>query len=85
MSFALRSVSYTHLDVYKRQPEDYDPQLALEEELTRQQRLEDVAELQAQLDDAYEKEREEALYQPPPLIIRAYQTVYGHFAEGRVE
>ncbi|MCA0234423.1 MAG: hypothetical protein LCH91_28465 [Bacteroidetes bacterium] len=67
------------------QPEDYDPQQALEEELTRQQRREEVAKLQAQLDEAYEKEREEALYQPPPLIIRAYQTVYGHFSEGWVE
>jgi aldehyde:ferredoxin oxidoreductase len=64
------------------QPEDYDPQQALEEELTRQQRREEVAKFQAQLDEAYEKEREEALYQPPPLIIRAYQTVYGHFPEG---
>ncbi len=65
-------------------PEDYDPQKAVQEELERNQKQAEIQTLQDKLDAIYEQEKEDALYKAPPLIIRAYQTVYGCFPVGWV-
>jgi hypothetical protein len=65
-------------------PEDYDPNKALEEELANKQKKAEIQEFKDKLDEIYESEMEEAKYKKPPLIIRAYQTVFGKYPQGWV-
>lgn len=64
--------------------ENYDPSKAIEEELAQKQKQVEVQKLRDELDEIYENEREDAKYEAPPLIIRAYQAVYGAFPDGWV-
>ncbi len=63
---------------------DYDPGTALAEELEKQKKKEELAKVRQKLDDAYQKEREEALYKPPPMVVQAYHNVFGKWPEGWV-
>lgn len=64
--------------------QDYDPTKAIAEEIEHQKKQKEIDAFQATLDEAYEEEREEAKYQKPPMIIRAYAEVYGCFPDGWV-
>ncbi len=63
-------------------PEEYDPNKALEVELAKKQKKAEIQEFKDKLDEIYESEMEEAKYKKPPLIIRAYQTVFGEYPQG---
>ena len=65
-------------------PENYDPNKALEEELAKNQKKAEIQEFKDKLDEIYESEMEEAKYKAPPIIIRAYQTVFGKYPQGWV-
>lgn len=63
-------------------PAEYDPGTALAEEMEKKKKKKELAEMRQKLDDAYEKEKEEALYKPPPMVVQAYRNVYGQWPEG---
>lgn len=63
-------------------PADYDPEAALAEELEKKKKQEGLAEMRRKLDNAYEQEKEEALYKPPPMVVQAYRNVYSKWPEG---
>lgn len=65
-------------------PEHYDPQKALTQELHQAEEQKKLDDFKAQLDDLNAKEREDALYKPPPAIVQAYRNVYGTFPKGWV-
>lgn len=65
-------------------PATYDPNAAMAGATDRQQRREEIDRLRAELDQAAEEEMEAARYKTPPMIIRAYQDVYGRFPLGWV-
>lgn len=67
------------------QPDDptlYDPAKAMEQEMERAARQRETDRLRAQLDEAYEKELEEAKYKAPPPAVEAYRRVYGRLPDG---
>jgi hypothetical protein len=63
-------------------PLAYDPNRALEEEFSKQEKKEEADRLQQELEEAYEKEVEEAKYKPLPKTVQAYKNVYGRLPKG---
>lgn len=63
-------------------PAQYDPGKAMQQEMEREKRQRDTDRLRSELDEAYEKEFEEAKFKPPPPAVRAYRLVYGRLPEG---
>lgn len=63
-------------------PLDYDPGKALEEEFFRQEKTAEADKLQDELNEAYEKDIEEAKYKPLPKTVQAYKNVYGRLPNG---
>ena len=62
--------------------EGYDPEAALAEEEADREKDEDIARMQASLDEGYRESVAAALEQPPPPTVRAYAAVYGDFPDG---
>ena len=58
--------------------EGYDPEAALAEEEADREKDEEIAKMQATLDEGYRASVAEALTQPPPTVVRAYAAVYGY-------
>jgi len=63
-------------------PLAYDPNKALEEEFTQQEKKAEGDRLQEELNEAYEKDIEEAKYKPLPKTVQAYKNVYGRLPKG---
>lgn len=63
-------------------PEDYDPNKALEKELKQKEEQKAKDDFKAKLEEMNAQEREDALYKPPPKVVQAYQTVFGKFPIG---
>ena len=62
--------------------EGYDPEAALAEEEADREKDEEIAKMQASLDEGYRESVAAALDQPPPTVVRAYAAVYGDFPQG---
>ena len=60
----------------------YDPTENYWHERKEAARDAEVADLRLNLDEAYKESVEEALHDPPPTTVRAYQRVYGRFPAG---
>lgn len=65
-----------------KNPESYNPEKAMQEELEREERKKQSDKLRRRLDEAYEEAREKAKFEPPPEIVAAYRQVYGRWPEG---
>ena len=63
-------------------PEDYDPNKALEKELKQKEEQKEKDDFRAKLDEMNAKEREDALYKPPPKVVQAYRAIFGRFPIG---
>jgi hypothetical protein len=63
-------------------PLEYDPNKALEEEFSKQEKKAEVDRLQQELEEAYQQEAEEAKYKPLPKTVQAYKNVYGRLPKG---
>lgn len=78
-------ISFDHLkDEAPTDPAAYDPNKALADDAERQQRKQENRRLQEEFDQAAEEAMDEARYAEPPMIIRAYQSVFGRFPKGWV-
>jgi hypothetical protein len=60
----------------------YDPNKALEQELKDAEERTQKEAFKAKIEDMNAKEREDALYKPPPAVVQAYKGVYGKFPLG---
>lgn len=65
-------------------PEEYNPQKAIEDQLEKDKKQNEIEKLRKELDKSYEEAREEAKYKAPPITVRAYFEVYGVWPEGWV-
>lgn len=81
----LHLISFDHLkEEIPTDPASYDPNNALAEDAERQQRNQENRRLQEEFDRAAEEAMDEARYREPPMIIRAYQAVFGRLPKGWV-
>lgn len=64
--------------------ERYNPEEAMRKDLERKERQKEVDDFRRELEEGYEEAKEEAKYELPPAIIRAYREVYGKWPEGWV-
>ncbi|MEM9847710.1 MAG: hypothetical protein AAF847_07460 [Bacteroidota bacterium] len=78
-------ISFDRPDEEKDDPENYDPATAMQQKLEREEKRKEVAEFQRKLDEDYEARKEEAKYNPPPVIVQCYQEIYGRLPEGYLE
>lgn len=62
--------------------ENYNPNEALEQELKQQEDQKAKDAFKEQLEEINAKERENALYKPPPQVVQAYRNVFGKFPMG---
>ena len=60
----------------------YSPSEALAKQAEQRERDQELAELRASLDEGYREAVDEALKQPPPATVQAYEAVYGCFPRG---
>jgi len=60
----------------------YSPEAALAKEQEDRERDQQLAEMRASLDEAHREAIEEALKNPPPEVIQAYQNIYGRWPQG---
>jgi hypothetical protein len=63
-------------------PEEYSPSEAFAKEQEEKERQAELEELRAELAEAHQTARREALDRPPPSTVRAYHAVYGRDPEG---
>jgi hypothetical protein len=61
---------------------NYSPENALAKESEDREHDRKLAEMREMLDEAHQETIEDALRRPPPMIVRAYQTVYGCLPRG---
>jgi len=61
---------------------NYSPSQALAEEAEQKEHDQKLAALRESLDEGYREAVEEALKQPPPATVRAYEAVYDCFPRG---
>jgi hypothetical protein len=68
----------------KQEPDwvNYSPSNALAKEAEKQERDQELAEFRESLEQGNREAIEEALKQPPPTTVRAYEAVYGSFPRG---
>jgi hypothetical protein len=68
----------------KQEPDwlNYSPSEALAKEAERQKHDQELASFRESLNEGYREAVEEALKQPPPATVRAYEAVYGGFPRG---
>ncbi len=62
--------------------DSYDPNKALEQEFKDAEERKEKEAFKAKIEDLNAKEREDALYKPPPAVVQAYKMVYGKFPIG---
>ena len=69
------------LEKKKQEPDwlNYSPSEALAKEAEQKEHDHELAEFRESLDEGYREAVEEALKQPPPATVRAYEAVYGCF------
>jgi len=63
-------------------PAAYDPSASVERDLEREEKEEGIEELREELDRMHREAVEEAQDEPPPLVVQAYETVFGHLPSG---
>lgn len=60
-------------------PENYNPNEALAQELKQQEEQKAKDDFKEQLEDINAKQKDDALYKPPPPVVQAYLNVFGKF------
>jgi hypothetical protein len=60
----------------------YDPSDSLRKEGERRQKAEELADLEAELEEGYRESAKEAQEKPPPTTVQSYRAVYGHLPQG---
>lgn len=63
-------------------PKNYDPARALQREMKKEKREQEMETFRQNLDDDYEQRKENAKFHPPPESVVAYHEVYGKWPEG---
>lgn len=61
---------------------DYDPATSLKKEFENENKKSEIKKLQNDLDNAYNEEFENAKYEKPSQVVRAYYSVYGYWPKG---
>ena len=61
---------------------NYSPSEALAKEEAERQHDQELDELRESLDEGHREAVEEALNDPPPATLQAYEAIYGHFPRG---
>ena len=62
--------------------ENYNPNEALAHELKKQEEHKAKDNFKEQLEEINAKQKEDALYKPPPPVVKAYRNVFGKFPMG---
>lgn len=84
---------YTHIDFYMgtslvEADEPFRPvyqwifRRLYERDLDREEKEEEIEDLREKLDRTHGEAVEKAKDQPPPLVVQAYETVFGHLPSG---
>ena len=63
-------------------PAAYDPSASVERDLEREEKEEEIEELREELDRMHREAVEKAQDEPPPLVVQAYETAFGHLPSG---
>ncbi|MFB6278558.1 MAG: hypothetical protein ABEK75_03560 [Salinibacter sp.] len=63
-------------------PAAYDPAASVERNLEREEKEEEIEELREELDRMHREAVETATEEPPPLVVQAYETVFGEWPSG---
>ena len=61
---------------------EYDPNLAMEAELEKKEEQKKKDAFREEIEEFNAKELEDALYKPPPSIVKAYKNIYDKFPIG---
>ncbi len=62
--------------------QNYNPAEALQRQMKKQQKQDEINKLQQDFDKTYEEEYEKARYAKPSEEVMAYYNVYGHWPKG---
>ena len=63
-------------------PAAYDPSASVERDLEREAKEDEIEELREELDRMHREAVEKAQNEPLPLVVQAYETVFGHLPSG---
>jgi hypothetical protein len=75
-------VAFGDLEENESPIETYDPSESLKKEEDKRHKAEELAKLQADLEEDFLESVEESRKSDPPLVVRSYQDVYGHLPQG---
>lgn len=62
--------------------ETYDPAEALQRDLQKKKKAQELKDFRQSLDDDFEQRKEEARFSPPPEPVTAYRQMYGEWPKG---
>jgi hypothetical protein len=66
----------------KQKPEEYSPSEAFGKEQEERERQAELERFRAELAEGSAQARRDAMDGPPPVTVRAYQTIYGRAPKG---
>ena len=78
----LHLISFDSPEDESDDPAAYDPAASVERDLEREEKEQEIEELRRELDAMHQEAIKKAKDEPLPLVVRAYEAVFGELPEG---